>query len=455
MSDLQINIEEAAAMARMAYLHGVTHEGARDLNAVFGYKEAINYEHFYAKARRQDVAGRIVTAYPDATWSSPPSFVEDESTAEQTALEKKVHDEFDRLGLWDKVRRADILAQKGRYSIIYFGMSDGFDPEEPLEGNHKINFLSVFGEKHARIKKFDKDITSERFGKPELYEVTVNVDDNSDTHVVHHSRVVHICERNLESEIYGQSILELVYDRLDDLNKVIGGAAETFWLNARGGLHVNADKDVEIPDPEKTKEAIDSFVNQMSRVLRTKGMDAKMLNATVASPKDHADSILQLISGATGIPKRILVGSEQGELASSQDQGNWSTRIDERRHNHCEPRILRPIVDKMQEIGFSIPEDYSWEWPPLSQMSEKDKADISKSQAQAIATYSNAPEADSLITPRQFVEDVLHLEYREDELDEIAAEEELEMEEERKAAEEMELEATGANPPASGEELEE
>ena len=37
-----------------------------------------------------------------------------------------------------------------------------------------------------------------------------------------------------------------------------------------------------------------------------------------------------MISAETGIPKRILTGSERGELASSQDRDNWFERYPER-----------------------------------------------------------------------------------------------------------------------------
>ena len=417
---------------QLAALLSKTHSGKRDLYEIFGYRSHIKNLDYDLKYKRGDIAARIVTAYPDAVWSKPPKLIENSDAQEETPFEKDFQELATRLKLWHYIRRADILAQKGRYSILFIGINDGQKDLTQPAGKGDILYLMPYGESSCHIQDYEKDVTNERFGKPKLYRIQTTSEDSQGSVAldVHYSRVIHIAERTLESDIFGKPILESIFNRLEDLEKTVGGSAEVLWMNSRGGLSVEADKDVEIRNPGEVKEDIDNFVHQLSRVIRTKGMTVNPVNFAVASPKDHVDVILMLISGTTGIPKRILTGAEQGSLASSQDQNNWNERVDERRMNFCESEILAQLYDKFVELGV-IPDGkmLEWQWPSLKQVSPKDAADIAETKSRAIAAYSGSPEADTLIPPQQFVEEILEMEYREDEVEDMMGEEDNDIDE--------------------------
>lgn len=417
---------------RLSLAHGKTHGGQRDLYEVFGYKKVLKPSDYRDQHERGNIASRIVTAYPDAVWSNPPQLVEDEDKQNETEFEKKFKKLAKRTKLWHYVHRADILAQLGRYSVLFVGVADGIDDLKQPVGTGKVQYFRPYGEENAEVKKFNLDPTDERYGLPEIYSLTVSNASGEGNHVieVHASRVIHIAERLLDNETYGTPILKSIFNKLEDLEKVSGGSAEIFWLNARGGLNVNADKDVEITDPEGLKEQIDNYVHKLTRVIRTKGMDIKTLNQTVSSPKDQVGALLELISGSTGIPKRILVGSERGELASSQDEDNWLNRVDERRTMFCEPCIMDPIMELFVKVGeLKELEDYEVTWPELITLSAEKQAEVSAKQAAAIAAYANSPTAQSLITEEQFVEDIMKLEYREDDIEAMQTDEDKEIDE--------------------------
>jgi hypothetical protein len=164
---------------------------------------------------------------------------------------------------------------------------------------------------------------------------------------------------------------------------------------------------------------MEEFTHNLSRYLRTKGIDVNTLNFDIADPKNYFDMIVSLISATTGIPKRILTGSEQGQLASSQDENNWLARVNERQTDFCEIQVLRPILDWFIEHGV-LPEpkdsDYEIKWPDLRTVSDTEKADVALKTSQALANYVNAQGTDMVMPPKQFFEDVLGLEYREDDL---------------------------------------
>ena len=415
---------------RIALGQGKSHEGKRDLYKVFGYEQNIKPEHYRSKYERGDIASRIASAYPDAVWSNPPEILENDEIQDDTEFEKQFKKLAKKLKLWHYVHRADVLAQIGRFSVLFVGVADGqTDLTQPV-GTGAPQFLMPFGETHAEISAVESDPTNERYGKPKLYKLTTTSSDGEGetTINVHASRVIHIAERLLDNDTYGISILKSIYNRLQDLEKVLGGGAEVWWMNARGGLHINADKDVTIANPEELKNQIDEYVHKLTRVIRTQGMDVNTLSQTTTSPKDIVSAILDLISGATGIPKRILVGSERGELASSQDQDNWASRVNERRQLFCEPCIVDQILEFFFKIGaIKDIENPIVQWPDLITPSEEKKAEIAVKKASALATYANSIAADQVITPQQFVEEILCEEYREDDLLKMQADEDAEI----------------------------
>ena len=211
-----------------------------------------------------------------------------------------------------------------------------------------------------------------------------------------------------------------------------GSSGEIWWLNARGGLNLNIDTEVDIDTEgkEELKRQVDEYQHSMTRVIRTQGVDVNPITMQVPDPSNHVSSDLSLICGATGIPLRMLTGSERGELASTQDDNNFHSRIKERRANFCEPLILKPLLERLALAGDieDLGQDCIIIWPELDVTPEAEEAVIAKDKASAIATFSNAPNAETVMPIRQFVEDVLKMEFREDDVEEIEAIEEAEIE---------------------------
>jgi len=438
-------MERLDMMGRLS-LDGTTHGGKRDLYDIFGYKSTLSPSDFAFRFKRGDIAERIVTCFPDAVWSNPPEIVDDPDDQNMTEFETAVVDLFVKMNLWSYLRRADILCRLGRFSILLLGYSGSTSVDKKVPAGATIKYVMPYGEANVRVKTWVKDIANERFGRPETYMVTVadmstgkyetqstaNSPNGGREVEVHHSRILHMAEGLLDNEVYGTPALEKVYNRLDDLEKVVGGGAEVYWMNSRGGLNLNADKDAKIADPEKLTKEAEDYVNQLSRILKTQGMDVTPIQFNSPSPKEAAELIVSLISGATGIPRKILLGSEEGVLASTQDNDNWLTRVDERRKKHNEPYQVRPMIDLLIEIGMLPPPKggkYQVKWPELLTASEKDQADVAVKVAQAISAYVNAPGADLILTPKQFTVEVLKKPYLEAEIDEIEAEHEQEEEE--------------------------
>jgi hypothetical protein len=413
----------------------------RKMYDVLGYKNRLRIEDYLAVYLRQDIAQRIVEAYPQATWKNMP-IVTDTPLEDDTSEFDMEYDALcKRLNLYHYLYRLDVLQAIGQYGVLFIGVAgeDQFNLEAPLEsvsGPEDILFLRPFSQESATISKFNTNRLSPRFNMPEIYQLETGGDSGSDrgssmpqnTFNVHHSRIIHCAENLLENEVYGIPILEKCYNRLNDLEKVVGGSAETFWQNARGGLNFNLDKETSLSpqDEQNIKKTMQDYMHQLSRTIYSRGADVKLLNMPVADPSNHVSVILDLIAGSTGIPKRILIGSERGELSSSQDENNFINRVEERQQNFAEPVILRKVVDRFIALGaLPDPKGYDVIWKTNDIISDKEKSEIARNKAQAISSYANTigVPSEMIVTPKQFVEDILGEEYREEEIDGLSIEE--------------------------------
>lgn len=408
-------------------------DGKRDLYEIFGYKKTITSKDYRFRYERGDISTRIVEAYPLACWSTPPMPINDEDSQENSPWEQDFLDFAKRLKLWGVVRRADVLAQLNEYAVIVIGVSGEDTMDKPLTGKPEIIYLRALGADNAPIDSWVDNENDPRFGLPETYKLELSSNrkkSSKTTKVVHHSRVIHIAERTLDDPCIGKPYLEHIWNKLDDLDKVAGSSAEIWWLNGRAGLNLNIDAEADLdPDDAKNlKEQTDAYQHKLTRVIRTKGVDVKPISMDVADPSNHVDIHISLISGATGIPKRILMGSERGELSSNQDENNFDSRTKERRSIFCEPELLDPMMQKFIDMGAIADEEYTWDWPELNTLSKKDAAEVADKLSKAITAYANSPTAESLISVQQFVEEVLGLKYRPEELVELLDLEDAEIE---------------------------
>ena len=398
-----------------------THDGKRDLYDVFGYKRAITYETYQLTYERQDIAGRIIDAYPEATWRKRPDVVEidkDENLVgkdQPTAFEEGFLTLADKVGLFSEILIADRLAGIGRYSVLFLGTDDTDDLSQPLvKGN--IKYVKALSEIEAVVSRFVSDINDPNFGLPQYYTVQLgDLEGTQQSRVnVHYSRVIHIVEKPVKSRIYGQPRLERIMNRLYDLEKVIGGSAEMFWQNGRGGLQLDLNDEHDYKDSlEAMQEEVDKYEHGLTRIMRTRGITATPINMNVPDPTLPSDVLLKIIAGATGIPMRILTGSESGELASSQDENNWASRISERQENFATPFILDRFIDKAVITGTIKPVEagnlYRIDWAKSSSLSQVDEANVANTKTTAIVNYANSPLSQQIVPVEEFREKILDL----------------------------------------------
>jgi hypothetical protein len=385
---------------------------------------------------RESIATRVVEVLPKECWKTLPKIVEDENSEVSTEFEKA----WDEVGkslqeeswfedkeanpIWEYLLRADILAGIGHYGVMLLGVNDGKELSEPLEPKEgmELLYLRPLDQSLADVTVWETDRNDKRFGRPTVYSLTLNTPSESniaavadgggstvlstETQNVHWTRVVHFADNVGTSDVVGRPRMQPVYNRLMDLRKIYGGSAEMFWQGGFFGLsietHPQLGGDV-IIDQAGMRSQMEKYMTGLQRYLSLQGQTANSLAPQVADPASHIDVQLEAISLLTGIPKRILMGSERGELASSQDADTWNTRLSHRQLLYLNPKVIAPFVNRLIWCGvLPTPQQYTAKWPDLEALSETEQADIAVKKTEAVSKYVSGG-CDAVIQPVDFL----------------------------------------------------
>lgn len=395
----------SALLSRMrwAWRAGMQFNGARDLYSVFGYNRTPQHKDFVERYVRQDVAKRIINAPADATWADPPALRIGEDGPEWEEW-KALVEEFNP---FPHLRKGDIFAGLGSFAICVVGIDDGQaldQPVRPSSRKRRILYMQPYLEGSVTVLEYESDSRSTRFGQPTMYEVNpgdeLNMRSTSTATLrarkkfkVHHSRVLHLADNTLENTVFGHSRLESIYNNLDDLMKITGGSAETYWLASNRGMQIDVDKDMELgeEDAENLTAEIEEYQHQLRRTMRTRGVTIKNLGADVADPRPAFSVQMSLLSANTGIPQRVLMGAEAGQLASQQDRANWAITVANRVALFAEPVVLRPFLELLENAGvIKIPSNLYIAWPEPFKMNPLERAQTSAQMARSAVNVARA-----------------------------------------------------------------
>jgi hypothetical protein len=410
-------MHELVGRARLASLLGRSYGTDRNLYEALGYKTELEYEDYATQYLRQAIAKAIINRPVKATWRGDITLLE--SNDENETLLEADWKELDRKHrLKSKFIRVDKLTQLGKYGVLLLGLSDVKNRDDymkPVQTSVKLNYIKPLGEKHAEIQSWESRSNNPRFGLPVYYNVTIyNPGQKTSTILrVHHSRIIHITGELLESEVEGVPALQAVFNRLKDLEKLVGGSAEMFWRGARPGYSNELKEGYQstTQTEDQLRQQLDEYEHNLRRFITLEGLELKELKPQVSDPKSHVEVQLQMIAAERGIPLRILLGSERGELASSQDRNNWFEEIQTRREEFAEPQIIRPVVERFIQMGILRPPkqegEYSVEWMSLFKTGEKEQAEIASNLSSALKSYGTAPGLEMIFPTEAFMKYVL------------------------------------------------
>lgn len=380
-----------------------------------GYPETISTQDYHLMWERNGVAKRIVQAYPDACWSQPPKVYEKESPDEVTAFEAQFDKLERRVRLFDALHKADSLSGIGNFGVVFIGLDDGLEIDQPVPGfdesltaekpggtfGHEVTFLRPLSQNYVTVLEVELDDESPRYGLPKYYglDLATGTDfgETDDTaqgspevhqhYRVHWHRVLHLTDPGFESVVYSPSRLEPVYNDLINLTKIMAGSGEGYWQAAYPGLSFELQDGYDSVDTDSLKTQLVEFAKGIRRFITTIGVRVQALTPIVPEPSQHFDLALTGISTATNIPKRILTGADSSGSGSVEDLMAWHEKVYGRRINYCKSGILLPMIERLQRIGALPEAEAKVSWANPHTMTELERAEIAVKITESMSKY--------------------------------------------------------------------
>lgn len=335
-----------------------------------------------------------------------------------------IEQEERRLGLKLKLLQCKQLARLWGGACIYIGdggdASQPFEPETVKKGG--LKYLTVMSRREMIAGQLEIDPTLEYYGMPTEYTIS----NGRNFSLIHPSRlVVQIGDMlpdpwnpigPVTSTGWGDSVLQSVYTAVMNADSSAANVASLVF-EANVDIYKIADLMENMSSAPYRQKLLDRFalanigkgVNRALIVDSDEEYDRKQISFS-ALP-DVIQQFLVIVSGASDIPLTRLLGQSPAGLSSTgeHDMKNYHDRIQSIQELEIQPALTKLDDALIRSALGSRPDGVFYEWAPLEQMSEKEKAEIGKLKAETanILTTTGLFAAEELreVVGNQFVED--------------------------------------------------
>jgi phage-related protein (TIGR01555 family) len=333
-------------------------------------------------------------------------------------LIEKLEAEEARLQVWPKLAKAIKLARLYGGSALILGTGDT-DASQPLRpesvGQGGLNFVHVASRHEITAGQINRDPASPGWGEPEDYTMSSSVGSGLK---LHPSRVIPFIGAEVPdlalNTAWGDSVLQALDEAIKNAGLASGGIAQ---------LLQEAKVDVfKIPgfmagmgDEAYRKKVIDriSLANQAKSItnglLMDKEEDYQQKQISFSQLPEVLSLYLQIAAGAADIPATRLLGQSPGGMNSTgeSDLRNYYDRL-----AADQEMTLRPRLEKLDEVLIrsalgNRPPEVHFTFAPLWQISEKEKADIFKTTADAARTIAGNGGTSEPLMPIEALSDAL------------------------------------------------
>lgn len=248
-----------------------------------------------------------------------------------------------------------------------------------------------------------EDISDPDYGFPKYYTVTDPAGGGSVK--IHHSRVVRFTGNTLPfwEEIaemqWGASVVESVFDELRKRDNVSWNIAQlTFMANIRvlkmqdlGQLLAATDNESQA-ELLRTLEAQNMLLNNMGMQVMDAADGLETHQYTFGGLADCYEQFIMDISGAAEIPVTRLFGRSPSGLNATgeSDLQNYYDMIAEKQESYLRPilnKVLPPFI--ISTLG-SLPDDFDFEFDPVAEPTDKERADLAKCGTDNVVAAYNA-----------------------------------------------------------------
>jgi len=290
--------------------------------------------------------------------------------------------------------------------LLMLGVDDGVeDKAEPLREGGTFDWLRTFTrwEVTASHERGEDPKDPFTFGKPIEYRLDPNdLSDGLNQESIHATRVIryegvqvadNISGQNVVSigDTFGDSIFERVWNPLKNWNSALQGAGHIIQDFAQAVYSVEGFRAI-----LRAKGGMAALLNQFNVMNQFRSMfNATVVDASdtyerkttsVAGMPDLIDKFGHQLSAASGMPLTRLIGLSPGGFGTGEaEQDNWNTIVGSEQQAELKPLLERiySVLFDTDEFRGKIPEG-GWKivFTPLKPKSEKEQAEIQKSQAE-------------------------------------------------------------------------
>jgi hypothetical protein len=365
----------------------------------YGYPEVLTFENFHQMYKRNGIAKAGVDRAIETCWSTYPELQEQEDTHEQTNNEKQIADLFKKLMFWSRLAEADTFSRIGQYAGVIFRFRDGLAPDKPVGtvsgGLEGLAEIIPVHQGQLKALEFHSDSTKEEYGQVKMYQFTENsiTNTNEDTKLrqfpVHPDRV-HIWSRN--QTVWNEAILESGYNDLVTIQKVNGAGGEGFWKNAKAAPILDISPETPLQtlatmlgvQVDEIGDKLDEIINDYNRGLDSsialQGIKVDLLSVNLPDPEPFVLGPMQSFAASISIPLKILIGSQTGERASTEDVKEWNKTCNSRRENYIKPNV-EAIIERLVKYKILPSAEWYLRWADLTESSSIEKADLGAKMA--------------------------------------------------------------------------
>ena len=250
------------------------------------------------------------------------------------------------------------------------------------------------------MSEWDTGLNSKTYGQPKMWQYAERLPNGSSRRVNIHPDRIFILGDYSDDAI---GFLEPAYNAFVSLEKVEGGSGESFLKNAARQLNVNFEKEIDFNNLaslygvsiDELQDKFNDVAGEMNRgndvLMTTQGATVTPLVTAVADPSATYNVNLQTAAAGVDIPTRILVGNQQAERSSTEDQKYFNARCQSRRvdlsfeiEDFCDKLIDLKIIDAVSEKTVI--------WDDLNEQTGTEKLANAKTMAEINQTFQGSGE---------------------------------------------------------------
>ncbi|NTG07140.1 anti-CBASS protein Acb1 family protein [Rhizobium rhizogenes] len=332
------------------------------------------------------------------------------------AIEK----EEQRFNVKGKILEASKRARLFGGAAVYIGTGDA-NPAEPLDvdrvGKGGLKYLTVMTRRQLTAGEIDRDPASEWYGRPKLYTLSGTNGLQMDIHpsrlVIFNGAMAPDDDFNQALNLgWGESVLTSTLDAIKNADSTAGNIASLIFE-----AKIDIIKVPQFSANIGNQAYEDAVLRRYSLANTIKGINGTLIldseeeyeskNASFAALTDILMAFMQIVSGAADIPVTRLLGQSPAGMNSTgtSDMKNYHDRIQSMQELEMQPAMMR-LDECMERSAGVVDPDVYYQWAPLEQMSEKERAEIFKTTADAARQLVGTTAGQEII-PREAVSDAL------------------------------------------------